>query len=76
MKNIPVGNGLEAWRRLNREFGNGARVSEQSLLDKMMQWPKCSSMELVPTSLELFETVYKEYTDRTGTELGKGFRVA
>eukprot|EP00973_Karenia_brevis_P064664 8983098-Karenia_brevis.AAC.1 len=42
----------------------------------MMGWPKCSSIELVPTSLELFETVYKEYTERAGTILGKGFRVA
>ena len=51
-------------------------MSEQSLLDKMMGWPKCATIDLVPTSLEVFETVYKEYEDRTGTALSKGFRVA
>ena len=51
-------------------------MSEQSLLAKMMAWPKCSTIDLVLTSLEVFQTVYKEYEDRTGAALGKGFRIS
>lgn len=74
--NVKTGNGLEAWRRFSCEFGAKSELTDEGLLGRMINWPRCTSLEQVPSQFEQFDMTMKEYVGRTaseGTKLGKSF---
>eukprot|EP00973_Karenia_brevis_P090720 12403939-Karenia_brevis.AAC.1 len=74
--NVETGNGLEAWRRFSCEFGAKSDLTDEGLLNKMVNWPRCTNLEQVPAQLEQLDLTVKDYIMRTqseGTNLGKSF---
>lgn len=75
LMNLDAGNGLEAWRRFSCEFGAKTETTDEALMSRMMNWPRCSNLDEVPLQIEKFELVHKEYMLRCPeVNLGKGFK--
>ena len=72
VKNIAYeDSGLEAWRKLNRQYDPVDPLSNSRLLAQVQAPPQATSIDTLLTSLEKWEAYRKEYEDRSGETLGE-----
>ena len=65
VRNSERGQGLDAWRRLNREYEPSNPQANLRLLKKALQ-PAQQSIDTLRASIETWEREYKMYCDRSG----------
>ena len=65
VRNSERGQGLDAWRRLNREYEPNNPQANLRLLKKVLQ-PAQQSIDTLRVSIETWEREYKMYSDRSG----------
>jgi hypothetical protein len=68
VRNSAKGQGLDAWRRLCREYEPTTDQANLRLLKKVLQ-PRQQTIDTLRSSMETWEREYREYHDRTGDEL-------
>ncbi len=68
VRNSERGQGLDAWRRLNREYEPNNPQANLRLLKKVLQ-PAQQSIDTLRASIETWEREYKMYSDRSGEVL-------
>ena len=68
VRNSERGQGLDAWRRLNREYEPNNPQANLRLLKKVLQ-PAQQSIDTLRASIETWEREYRMYRDRSGEVL-------
>ena len=68
IRNSAKGSGLDAWRRLAREYEPNTEQSNLRLLKRVLQPPRVGLDQLRAT-METWERELREYVERTGEQL-------
>ena len=70
-----VGNGFEVWRLLCKEYDAKTAQNLQALMKALMYPERAKNMGAVSTSLNKWETQYRDYLIRSGAELTDDFKI-
>ena len=73
VKNSGKGNGLDAWRRLNKRYDPNNPQTNMALLSKVLHPPK-TSLERLQQAIESWGENYRVHASRTGEALSNAMR--